>query len=322
MHHPQDEATAMGYKDRRHLLAGIGALLFLAGVALALLAPAEIYTFYLFSVGGRFHYEGFGFGSFMFGNIAAQIMGYYLMAVLLIPLGLGHLRLRRWARTLSLVLLYAWLVVGVPMIILFLLVLLASKELPPFASWMAILVLTLSYPIVPLLLIRFYQSRDVTDTFNSRDSGEHGWEGRPLVALVLGFLLSLIAIVLHIPMFFRGLYPLFGTFLVDLEGILALALSAFCLICLAWGMIWQKAWAWWGAVLFVGLMASSSILTFAMTSFAELLALLRFPPAEMEFLDGLPLQGWHVAAFTGLPLLLTLGAILLSKRHLTNSAHG
>ena len=39
-----------------------------------------MYCFYLFSEGGRFHYEGFGFGSFMFGNIASQIVGYYLIA--------------------------------------------------------------------------------------------------------------------------------------------------------------------------------------------------------------------------------------------------
>jgi len=305
----------MAHKDRGRLLAGIGALLLLAGVALAVLAPVEIYAFYLFSVGGPFHYEGFGFGSFMFGNIAAQIMGYYLLAILLIPLGLGHLGLRRWARTCSLVLLYAWLVVGVPMIILFLLVLFASKDLPPLIGWAVILVLALSYPIVPLLLIRFYQSRDVKGTFGSRGSGQHSLEQRPLAVLVLGFLLSLIALVLHIPLFFRGLFPLFGTFLVDREGILALALSVLCLVFLTWGVFRQKAWAWWGSVLMVGLLASSSILTLTVTSLAELLALLRFPPREMEFLDGLPLQGWHLAAFIGLPLLLTLVTILLSKRH-------
>jgi hypothetical protein len=194
----------MDYTDRKRLLAAIGALLLLAGVGLAILAPAEVYTFYLFSAGGRFYYEGFGFGSFMFGNIAAQIIGYYLMAVLLIPLGLGHLRLRRWARTFCLVLLYVWLVVGVPVIILFLLVLFASKELPPFAAWAAILLLALSYPVVPFLLIRFYQSGDVKATFHCRDSGEHWLEARPLPVLVIGFLLGLTAIVLHIPLFFRA----------------------------------------------------------------------------------------------------------------------
>lgn len=315
MHQPHAETIDTDYIDRSRLLVGFGALLLLAGFALALLAPAEFYAFYLFSPGGPFYYEGFGFGSFMFGNIAAQIMGYYLIAALLIPLGLGHVRLRSWARTFSLVLLHAWLVVGVPMTILFFLVLFASKDLPPFAPWAAVVLIPLFYPIVPLLLIRFYQSRHVMATFNRHDSPEHWLEGRPLPVLVLGFLLGLVAIVMHIPLFFRGLFPAFGTFLVGMAGILALALSVLSLVFLVWGVLRQQAWAWWGAVLFVGLLAASSLLTLAKTSFAQLLALLRFPPTEMEFLDGLPFQGWHLAAFLGLPLLLMLGLLLLSKRH-------
>ena len=315
MHDPHKETIDTGYTDRGRLLVGLGVLLLLAGVALAILAPAEIYTFYLFSVGGRFHYDGFGFGSFMFGNIAAQIMGYYLIAILLIPLGLGHISLRPWARIFALVLLVAWLVVGVPMTIVFFMVLFASKDLLALASWAAVLLIPLFYPVVPLLLLRFYQSRDVKATFHRRETGEGWLEGRPLPVLVLSFLLGLIAIVLHIPFFFRGLFPFFGTYLVGLQGILALALTILCLVFLVWGILGQTAWAWWGSVLVVGLLASSSLLTLAGTSFAQLLALLNFPAREMEFLAGLPLHGWHLAAFLGLPLLLTLGILVLSKRH-------
>ncbi|MCR4427338.1 MAG: hypothetical protein NUW23_14335 [Firmicutes bacterium] len=62
------------HKDRTLILAIIGVLLLLVGAAAALLGPAEIYCFYLFSEGGRFHYEGFGFGSLMFGSIAWQVI--------------------------------------------------------------------------------------------------------------------------------------------------------------------------------------------------------------------------------------------------------
>ena len=94
------------YRDRSLILAVIGVLLLFVGIGAAFLGPAEMYCFYLFSEGGRFHYGGFGFGSFMFGNIAGQIVGYYLIAALFIPLGYGHLKVRRWARTLSLTLLW------------------------------------------------------------------------------------------------------------------------------------------------------------------------------------------------------------------------
>jgi hypothetical protein len=113
----------VNYKDQGRVLAALGVPLLLVGIGAAALGPAEMYCFYLFSEGGPFHYEGFGLGSFMFGNIATQIIGYYVIALLLIPLGYGHLKLRRWARTLALTLLYAWLVLGVPLAVAFLFVL-------------------------------------------------------------------------------------------------------------------------------------------------------------------------------------------------------
>ena len=122
-----------GHKDRTPVLAVIGALLLLVGVAAAVLGPVEVYCFYLFSEGGRFHYEGFGFGSLMFGVIAWQIIGYYAIALLFIPLGYGHVRPRRWARVLMLSLLYCGLIVGVPLMVVFLLML-SVKDLSPTAA--------------------------------------------------------------------------------------------------------------------------------------------------------------------------------------------
>ena len=89
------------YKDCRIVLFIIGGLLLVGGIAVGFFGPAEMYCFYLFSEGGRFAYEGFGFGSFMFGNIAAQIIGYYLIGIVGVCLGYGHLAMRRWGRALA-----------------------------------------------------------------------------------------------------------------------------------------------------------------------------------------------------------------------------
>lgn len=86
----EPKTPPMDYMDRSRLLTIIGVLLLLGGVAIGLLGPVEMYSFYLFSEGGRFHYQGFGFGSFMFDNIASQIIGYYLIAVIHMP-GLHHM---------------------------------------------------------------------------------------------------------------------------------------------------------------------------------------------------------------------------------------
>lgn len=119
----------METKDRSPILIIIGIPLLLIGIVAAFMGPLEIYCFYLFSEGGPFYYEGFGFGSFMFGNITTQIIGYYVIALILIPLGYGHLRVRRWIRPVSLALLRCWLVLGVPLAVIFLLVLVTAKEL-------------------------------------------------------------------------------------------------------------------------------------------------------------------------------------------------
>jgi len=305
------------YRDRRPILAVIGGLLLLIGIAAALLGPVEMYCFYLFSEGGRFHYEGFGFGSFMFGNIASQIVGYYLIAIVLIPLGYGHLKVRRWARTLALTLVGFWLVVGVPLTVVFSFVAVTTKELSLAVVLIMLVVLALSYLVVPGLPIWFYRSRNVRLTFEAQDPKTCWIERFPIPVLVLCSLYLFYVVVLHILIFFNGIFPLFGVLLVDLQGILLLDILIACLACLIWGTFRLRTWAWWGSLLYFGLLTSSSILTLCRCSLSDILSKMKFAPTEMEALQGLPFQGWLMAAFIGIPLLLTLGLIILSKRYFT-----
>jgi hypothetical protein len=311
----ESSGGTVGYRDRTPFLVAIGALLLLVGLGAAFLGPLEMACFYFFSEGGRFHYEGFGFGSFMFGNIACQIIGYYVAGMLLIPLGYGHLKVRRWARPFSLAVLWSWLIVGLPLVIVFLLILMTAKDLSLVAVLVAIGLLGLSYLLFPWLLIRFYRSRDVKMTFETRDSKPLGIAGLPVPILALGFLCLFYAIVLHVPILFNGIFPFFGTFLHGLEGIAALDVAIMCLLCLVWGTLGMRRWAWWGAVACFGLLASSSMITFSTSSLPDILAVMVFAPTEMEALQGVPIQGFHLAVFFGLPLLATLGLVVFSKQY-------
>lgn len=305
----------MDYKDRSPILIVFGVILLLVGVAAAFMGPVEIYCFYLFSEGGRFHYAGFGFGSFMFGNIAAQIVGYYLIAGLLIPLGYGHLKVRRWARTLALALFQFWLVVGMPVTVIVFFILITAKELSLITGVMAIVALALSYLLLPGLLIRFYQSRDVRLTFEGKDPNPHWIEQLPRPALVLCALYVFYISALHVLILFNGIFPLFGAFVFDLQGILLLSVSIMVLYALVWGTLRLRPWAWWGGLAFLGLLTCSSIFTLLKVSYLDVLSEMKFAPLEMEALQGIPLQGFHFAVFFGLPLLLTLGVIIYSKQH-------
>jgi hypothetical protein len=274
-----------------------------------------MYCFYLFSEGGPFHYAGFGFGSFMFGNIALQIIGYYVIAALCIPLGYAHLKARRWARTLFLTLLWSWLVVGAPLALVFFFILVTAKELSLSAVLIAAVLVALSYPAIPACLIRFYGGRNVRLTLEHKDPKSCWIESVPLPILVIGFLLVFYAIVLHIPIFFNGVFPLFGVFVSGLEGIFLIAVSILYLVFMTWGTLRSKVWAWWGALVYLGLLTFSSILTLLRSSYQDILTIMAFPPREIEMLGNVPAQGFHFAILIGLPLLLTLVALVVSRRY-------
>jgi hypothetical protein len=303
------------YKDRRIVLFIIGGLLLVGGVAVGFFGPAEMYCFYLFSEGGRFYYEGFGFGSFMFGNIAAQIVGYYLIAAVCVPLGYGHMTTRRWARKLALTLLWFWVIFGIPLIVVFLFTLFSSKDLSIVSGLIALILAGLAYFLAPWLLMRFYRSRDVRLTFEMRDPKATWIDDLPQPVLVLGALLLFYIVVLHIPIFFSGIFPFFGLLLTDLAGILMIDVSIFCLAGLTWGVLKLKQWAWWGSLVFLSLLILSVFVTFSQYTLLDILARLRFSPTEMEILDGLPFHGFHLALALGVPLLITLGLLVFSKRY-------
>jgi len=309
------KTSHLDYTDRSRLLTIIGILLLLGGVAVGLLGPLEMYCFYLFSEGGRFHYEGFGFGSFMFGNIASQIIGYYMIAIMFITLGYGHLKLRRWARVLSLTLLWSWLVVGAPLIFVVFFILAGSKDLSITVALISLVFLGLSYLLFPGLLIRFYQSRNVRRTLETKDAKTYWIEDLPTPILVLSALYLFYLIMLHILILFNGMFPVFGVFRYGLQGIILLDVSIACLVCITWGTLRRRLWAWWASVILLGLFMFSTVLTFFRSSYSAILLGLAFPPREMEFLGGLPIQGYHFSILVGIPLFTTWVIAILSKRH-------
>lgn len=301
------------------ILYAIGVLLSAIGLIAAIYAPLEFYSFYLFSNGGRFYYEGFGFGSLMFAIIAWQIILYYLIAIIFIPLGYAHLRLRHWVRTVSITLLWCWIVLGIPLLI-FGLTLFSFKEIPPTFAVIIIVLLAFAYLILPWLLIRFYQSEKVIQVIENRDPNTYQIESIPIPILVLSFLSIFYVLTLHLPIFFNGIFPFFGVWFTGLEGIVLIEICVLILVLITWGLIRSKKWAWWGSLVYFGTLTFTIILTFRKTSYLEWLSLINFPPTEIEILQGMPLQGYHLAIIFGLPLLLTIGVIILVKPHFHSKA--
>jgi hypothetical protein len=302
------------------LIRLIGGVLLSVGLLAAFIGPLEIYTFYLFSEGGRFQYAGFGFGSLMFGNITIQVIGYYAIALLCLPLGVGHLRLSRWSRQMALALLWDWLILGLPLSVIIFLMLVTSKDPSPGSVPVLVFLFLLLYPVLPMASILLYRSRGVRAAFELGPARSNWIDHTPLPVLVLGTLQLLFVLGLHVPTLFSGVFPLFGRYLYELEGILALDVSIMALGLLTWGVLARKEWAWWGAAAFLGLMALSSTITFLATSPQELLANMRFAALEMDALRNVPLKGYHLVFLISMPLYLTFIPLALSKQHLHRAA--
>jgi hypothetical protein len=218
-----------------------------------------------------------------------------------------------------LTLLWFWLVVGVPLIIVLLFMTLSVKDMSPAGALVLLVLLGLSYLVVPGLLIRFYQSRDVRQTFEAKDPNPHWIEALPIPILVLCTLFLFYAVALHVPILFNGMFPVFGIWMRGMAGIFLIDVAILCLTFLAWGTLKSRIWAWWGSLVYFSLLISSSILTLSRSSLMDILSRMNLPEREMEMLQGVPLQGAHFAAFFGIPLVATLGLIVLSRRHFGRS---
>lgn len=276
------------FKDRRKILYAIGVILLAIGITCIFIAPMEVVCFYFFIEGGRFHFDGFNFGSLMFSFIAVQIIGYYIIAAVSIPLGYGHLKLKLWVKRLSLALLWFWIIVGMPLTILFAIALAASKE--P-SLWLVITIMPLMYPIVPAVLIWFYRKKDVELTLKSRDKKMYLLDKIPMPVLVILFLFSFYILTLQVLLLFRGIYPFFGVLLLDLKGSFVISISIMIFLLLLWGLFRLKAWAWWGSVVYFGITTVSFLLTFSIKSLSDIYPLMNFAPLEIEIFQNLPFQG-------------------------------
>jgi hypothetical protein len=137
--------------------------------------------------------------------------------------------------------------------------------------------------------------------------GRRSWLERvPELRLALAVLLAFLAVVLHFPILFNGLAPAFGVWVTGLPGIVGLTAAIALSLLLAWGITRGAAGATWAAAVFLTLLLLSVVISFARTTHAELLALASFPPYEVELLSDVPLQGWMLSVFFGLPLASTV----------------
>jgi hypothetical protein len=308
------------------ILKMIGIVLFMIGMLAAFYGPYEIFVFYLFSEGGRFHYDGFGVGSLWFAAQVVQIIGYYCIAAVFLPAGYGHLKLRRWGLTLTRLFIWFWLGAGILLVGNGIALLPAltrfltaqekpSLQLPAMAVFLFVVLI-----LLPLLALWFYRSKRVTAAFETHDPNRTWIDKIPSPLLAEMLLFVIMIIVLHITTFLQGLFPLFGQILFLRPSARIIALSVLILGVIIYGTAKLKRWAWWGALGFMSLLSISSAMTFLRHDFYDLIRMMNLPASEMGYIDRMtPLHNYHLAGLVVTPLLVALGLLIYSRRYFLNN---
>jgi hypothetical protein len=374
--------TRPEHRERTPVLLVIGVVLLLLGTTAAVFSVSLLL---------HWHWKGRPSGPSVFRYLEwCMITGCCLFAAILTPLGYGHMKARRWARTLSITVLHVWLVLGalltlllvfrqlfpLPVMVLaivvvsfftfdlfvgpassgsratvilfmppvILLAFLAVAYLSPAkgpastllllpASGPAGMLLTdvfrlvapfsyilgalmaLAWPVVPWLLIRFYESRNVVQMFDMKDARTYWTDRVPVPILVLSSLYVFYVIAVPFPMMLNGVFPVFGVLISGLQGKIVLGASALPFAVLAWGTLRRRIWAWWAALVCVGALLVSSTLTLPRLSYSGILETMNLRPADAQTLQRLSFEGIHFAAFVGAPLLIIVAKIILARKH-------
>lgn len=285
----------------------LGIIQLLIGFVSLLIAPIEIYCFYLFSESGHLHYEGFGIGSFLHVLIVGQIFALYAIGILFIIIGYGHLKLKSWTLNLSIASIRFWILFGTPFMVFFL-PLLTTKEIntgyPVLLVTSAAIILVI---LIPGLLLFFYKQENVKRLFMPLHVNGYAYEIMPVSSFMALLVYLLYILLFHIMIFFHGIFPLFGRFLTGLNGIIIYSFLILIFCIFIYGLYKKNFFLWIGSVVVFTLLTLSAVITFLSIKYLEIIDLLDLPKLEDDIFAGLPLK----SVFLLVPLTFILGISLI-----------
>ncbi len=278
-----------------------------AGLSSAVMAPLE------FSLFKDITKDLVGFGYLGFAAHSGQIFGFYLVALVLLPLGYGHLLLRSWAHKLSLTALWSWLILGIPCMAFVMYIFVAYKN-PTDLTTLFFGVSTLFiYPVLPFALVLFYRSSDTQAQFHSKD--HLTWiETAPQPVLILGSVVTFYVFAFHLPLFLNGVVPFGCVFLSGLGGYTLAATAILGLSFVALGLFNQRRWAWFGGMACFTTMAMDFPLAFLCSGSTEFLRQLGVSDLDVSLVE-LQFPSAQIALFLALPTVSALFTLLFNRRY-------
>ncbi|MDZ4859234.1 MAG: hypothetical protein SGI88_09620 [Candidatus Hydrogenedentes bacterium] len=266
-------------------------------------------------------------------DMTAMIPGfvmYAIAAVWFISMGVGSILARRWARALTLVSSWIWLVMGIVGTLAFMFFVPAlyddmgaKGQLPEGAVVLMkvffMVFMVIVFVLIPGALILFYGSRHVKATCEAKDPKARWTDACPLP--VLG--LSVWACFIGLSMLSLGIYrwalPFFGFIVTGWAGALFAMAVMVSFLYVAWGAYRLNIKAWWVAMVAVTLLSVSTVVTFYRHNLMDYYQLMGMSPLQLEQVEQMLPQVRKMILFYALFPVIWLGYLLYVRKYFVHA---
>jgi hypothetical protein len=319
------DPSAVPYKSRRGALIFFGLVELAFGVLCLLFLALSIFGFFVAA-----NTSTPGMPVLQFRQMAMSLSMYLFGGVLLVILGIGSILARRWARDLSLIVAWMWIILGV-MTAAAMIVMLPRfmPQMPADQAQTGTIVmtcLTIFFAffgvVVPLALILFYRSPNVRATCIALDPHPRWTERVPLPLLALA-LWTLFGGVTMMAMSSYAVLPLGRQIITGPLAVLAYFALGLFMLYLSWGLYTRTRVAWWLGIAYGALTAIYCVVVFPHLDYDKLATVMHMPRTPgMPDLAEIYRNPWFLA-YLGFFWLLYFGYFAFAYRYFreeTNAA--
>ncbi len=269
------------------------------------------------------------------GTYLLGALNYGVIAIVLITLGIGSIRARRWAWALTLILSWVWLaggVLGTTLITAVLPSAFASgfrraaavnpngAELPTGIVAVILTFVIMGFAVflvvLPLIFVLFYRRKDVEETCKRRDPVERWTDRCPLPVLAASLLFACGAAYYLLMSFTTPMIPFFGRYLTGIPGAIGCLMHAVIDAVLAVWFFRKQLLGWWVAIAVLILQTISAAITFTRGDLLQAYSRLGWKSAQLQAMSDNPMFHGHLMLWWSLLfLLLYLGYMVWVKRY-------
>jgi hypothetical protein len=271
------------------------------------------------------------------GQFFSGVATYTFIAAALLALGIGSVQMKRWARALTLVTAWYWLIMGALVTVLLTAVLpvitrgaLAqmkqsggnspSPEMSAgiMAVFLTLIIVFMAFflVLVPIAFVIFYGRNDVAETCRRRDPVGRWTDRTPLPVLGASVVLFTGALYLLVTGMTMPMFPFFGRYLTGIAGSLCFIGMAAVDVYLATALYRLQSSGWWIAVFATAIRLVSIALTYARADLMQAYSKMGMSDAQLQMLNSSPMLRGHVFLWWGLlSMLAFFGYLLCLKRY-------